>query len=58
MEVMLKQSDPQMKIRIPPEIKQWLAREAAKNLRTQNAEVVLALKARIAQQNEKSEASA
>ncbi|KAB2692564.1 Arc domain-containing protein [Brucella intermedia] len=47
-----------MKIRIPPEIKQWLAREAARNLRTQNAEVVLALKARIAQQNEKSEASA
>ncbi|QPA27241.1 Arc domain-containing protein [Brucella anthropi] len=47
-----------MKIRIPPEIKQWLAVEAARNLRTQNAEVVLALKARMAQQNEKSEASA
>lgn len=37
-------SEIQMKIRLPKEIKRWLAIEAAKNMRTQSAEVVLALK--------------
>ncbi|ROQ53670.1 Arc family DNA-binding protein [Pseudomonas putida] len=35
--------DPQMKLRLPEELKQWVEIEAQKNLRSQTAEVVFAL---------------
>ena len=40
----------QMKINLPAEIKTWLAAEAAKNLRSQSAEIVFALKEKMERQ--------
>lgn len=34
----------QFKMVLPADVKQWLARTAAKNLRSQSAEIVLALR--------------
>lgn len=39
----MKQDDAQMRIRLPDDVKDWLKKEARKNLRTQNAELVMAL---------------
>lgn len=36
--------DPQMKIRLPADVKEWLAEAARRNLRSQTAEIVLALR--------------
>lgn len=36
-------TDPQMKVRLPEELKQWVETEAQKNCRSQTAEVVFAL---------------
>ena len=38
----------QFKLNLPAEVKEWLAAEAAKNLRSQSAEVVACLKAAMA----------
>ena len=40
----------QMKINLPAEIKAWLAAEAAKNLRSQSAEIIFALKEKMEHQ--------
>ncbi len=39
-------TDVQFKIRIPPELKQWLEREAERNLRSVTAEIVLSVRER------------
>lgn len=44
----MKQNDPQMRIRLPADVKSWLEREAEKNVRTQNAEIVVAIRAKMA----------
>lgn len=36
----MKQNDPQMRIRLPVDVKRWLELEAERNLRTQNSEIV------------------
>lgn len=41
-----------MRIRLPKEIKTWLEEQAECNLRTQNNEIILALKARMAVEGE------
>ena len=43
-EVEMKQESRQFKINIPDDVKQWLADQATKNLRSQTAEIILALK--------------
>lgn len=40
----MKRSDPQMRIRVPVDVKAWIEAEAEKNLRTQNAEIVIAIR--------------
>lgn len=44
----MKRTDPQMRIRLPVDVKSWLEHEAEKNLRTQNAEIVMAIRSRMA----------
>lgn len=47
----------QFKIAIPIEMKRWLAVEAAKNMRSQSAEILVAVRERMErQENEKAEA--
>lgn len=41
-------ADAQLRIRLPRDVKAWLERQSAKNMRTQSAEIVLALKALMA----------
>jgi hypothetical protein len=49
----------QFKLSIPLEIKRWLAVEAARNLRSQSAEIVIALREKMERsENEKSGTSA
>ncbi len=36
--------DAQMRIRLPDDVKAWLAEQAEKNLRSQNAEIILAVR--------------
>lgn len=43
MEVVVKRSDPQMKIRLPKPLKDWIEEKAAENVRSQNAEIVYRL---------------
>lgn len=45
----------QFKVNIPMEVKEWLAEEASKNMRSQTAEIVLALKEKMIRQGVKSE---
>lgn len=40
--------DPEMRIRLPHDVKRWLEKQSKKNLRTQNAEIILAVRARMA----------
>lgn len=40
----MKRTDPQMRIRVPEDVKAWIEAEAEKNLRTQNAEIVMAIR--------------
>lgn len=40
----MSRNDPQMKIRLPEEVKEWLETRAKKNVRSQNAEIVFILK--------------
>jgi hypothetical protein len=44
----------QFKIAMPADIKRWLAMEAARNLRSQTSEILLALREKMDRQNEKS----
>lgn len=49
------------KLNIPDEIKEWLAQEAQRNMRSQTSEIVLALKEKMhrqASQNEKGSVTA
>lgn len=50
----------QLKINIPEDVKEWLAAEARRNMRSQTAEIVLALteKMRRADEKQKGEALA
>lgn len=48
----------QFKINIPPDVKDWLAEQAHKNLRSQTAEIVLALREKMKRENEKADATA
>jgi hypothetical protein len=41
-------SQAQLRIRLPQEIKDWLESEAARNLRTMNAELVVLLREKMA----------
>jgi len=41
---LMSRNDPQMKIRLPEEVKEWLETRAKKNVRSQNAEIVFILK--------------
>jgi len=43
MEVVVKRSDPQMKIRLPKPLKDWIEEKAAENVRSQNAEIIYRL---------------
>ena len=43
-------TDPQMKIRLPADMKIWLAEQAARNLRSQTAEIILAIRERMERQ--------
>lgn len=40
--------DVQFKLKLPPDVKQWVAVEAAKNMRSQAAEIILAVRAKMA----------
>lgn len=44
----MKRSDPQMRIRLPVDVKKWLEKEASRNMRTQNAELVMAIREKMA----------
>lgn len=44
----LARGDPEMRIRLPHDVKRWLERQSKKNLRTQNAEIILAVRSRMA----------
>jgi len=59
MEDKVKEDKKQFKIAIPLEMKRWLAIEAAKNMRSQSAEVLVSIRERMErQEREKSEAPA
>lgn len=40
----MKRTDPQMRIRIPPDVKTWVEQESKRNIRTQSAEIVIAIR--------------
>lgn len=40
--------DVQFKLKLPPDVKQWVALEAARNMRSQAAEIILAVRAKMA----------
>lgn len=40
----MEQTNPQFKLRIPPDIKRWVAAQAERNLRSQGAEIIMALR--------------
>jgi hypothetical protein len=44
MGALMKQTDAQLRIRIPPDVKSWLEQEAARNLRSMSAEIVIILR--------------
>ena len=44
----MKRNDPQMRIRLPADVKRWLEQEADRNMRTQNAELVVAVREKMA----------
>ncbi|MFB9952452.1 Arc domain-containing protein [Rhizobium puerariae] len=48
----------QFKLNIPDDVKRWLAEEASRNLRSQTAEIVLALKEKMRRQTETKKADA
>lgn len=48
----------QFKLNIPDEVKDWLAEQARQNMRSQTAEIVLALKEKMERQHETKTASA
>ena len=55
----MKEDRKQFKIAIPLEIKRWLAIEAAKNMRSQSAEIILAVREKMERfENEKADATA
>lgn len=54
----MKDQQRQFKLNIPEEVKRWLADEAAKNMRSQTAEIVLALKEKMGRQAETRKADA
>jgi len=43
--------DVQFKLKLPPDVKQWVATEAARNMRSQAAEIILAVRAKMAAGN-------
>ena len=44
----MSRTDPQINVRVPPNVKRWLDDQAARNMRSLNAEVVLAIKEKMA----------
>lgn len=42
-----------MRIRLPVDVKEWLKKEASRNMRTQNAELVMAIREKMATAGEK-----
>ncbi|MCM2440571.1 Arc family DNA-binding protein [Agrobacterium vitis] len=48
----------QFKLNIPTDVKAWIAKEATKNMRSQTAEIVLALKEKMKRQAETQKADA
>lgn len=48
----------QFKINIPTDVKKWLAEQARKNMRSQTAEIVLALKEKMSREAETKKADA
>lgn len=53
----MRREDPQVRIRLPPAEKAWVEREAAKNMRTQSAEIALAIRAKMEAGSKASETS-
>lgn len=47
----VKQTDPGMRLRFPTDVKAWIEREAEKNLRSQNAEIVFRLRRDMEKEN-------
>ncbi|SBW12704.1 conserved hypothetical protein [uncultured Alphaproteobacteria bacterium] len=47
----MKQTDPGMRLRFPSDMKAWIEREAEKNLRSQNAEIVFRLRRDMEKEN-------
>ncbi|MGP9819180.1 Arc family DNA-binding protein [Salinarimonas sp. NSM] len=43
----MKQTDPQIKVRLPKDVMDWLRQSAEQNLRSMNAEVVIVLRERM-----------
>lgn len=43
----MSRADPQCKVRLPVDLKEWVSRQAAKNYRSVNAEIVFALRERM-----------
>jgi hypothetical protein len=53
----MSRTDPGLRVRIPPEMKDWLEREAAKNLRSMTAEVVLSVRERMERERRQTKAA-
>ncbi|TDX77744.1 Arc-like DNA binding dprotein [Neorhizobium sp. R1-B] len=55
---MVSTAQSQFKLNMPQDVKQWLADEAERNLRSQTAEIVLALKEKMHRQSQTKKADA
>ncbi|PWJ75262.1 Arc-like DNA binding dprotein [Pseudaminobacter salicylatoxidans] len=44
----MSRTDPQISLRVPPDVKKWLSQQASRNMRSLNAEVVMAIKEKMA----------
>lgn len=49
----MSRTDPGLRVRIPPEMKEWLEEQAAKNLRSMTAEVVLSVRERMEREGQR-----
>ena len=58
MEVVVNTSHSQFKVNMPDDVKRWIADQASANMRSQTAEIILALKEKMARQAETRKADA
>lgn len=52
MEARVRNDQVQFKVNLPEHVKQWLAEEANRNMRSQTAEVILAIKEKMGRQQQ------